>query len=88
MNNKLLETNRGVTGHIYRITNTQTNKIYIGQTLSHRKNRGKYRPFGYMGRFYDHSSEALCNTKKKQCTYLNNAIRMYGKDAFHCELLV
>lgn len=86
--NELLENNSQVIGHIYLITNINTNKNYVGQTLSHRKNRGKYRPFGYMGRFQDHISEAICNTKKKQCTYLNNAIRMYGKEAFQCELLM
>jgi hypothetical protein len=65
-----------------------TNKKYIGQTVSHRKNKNKYRPFGYEGRFKDHISEALCNTKKKQCTYLNNAIRHYGRDAFTIELIM
>ena len=85
--NTLLNDDSQVIGHIYIIRNTSTNKTYVGQTLSHRKNRGKYRPFGYMGRFHDHISEALCNTKKKQCTYLNNAIRMYGRDKFRCELL-
>lgn len=86
--NELLEDNSQVIGHIYLMTNTITHKYYVGQTLSHRKNRGKYRPFGYMGRFQDHISEAICNTKKKQCTYLNNAIRLHGKEAFHCELLI
>lgn len=83
----ILDDEKGVMGHIYLITNRETNKQYVGQTLSHRKNRGKYRPFGYIGRFNDHVSEALCNTKKKQCVYLNNAIRSYGKDAFRVELL-
>jgi hypothetical protein len=76
-----------VMGHIYVITNKENNMKYVGQSVSHRKNRNKYRPFGYIGRFNDHVSEALCNTKKKQCTYLNNAIRSYGKDAFHVELM-
>jgi predicted nucleic acid-binding Zn finger protein len=78
---------KDVKGQIYLMTNTLTNKVYVGQTVSHRKNRGKYRPFGYIGRFKDHISEALCNTKKKQCTYLNNSIRKDGKDAFHVKLL-
>lgn len=86
--NEILEDNKNVVGYIYLITNIQNNKRYVGQTLSHRKNRGKYRPFGYIGRFNDHMSEALCNTKKKQCTYLNNAIRSYGKDSFQVELLL
>lgn len=76
-----------ITGQIYIITNIETNKMYIGQTLSHRLNRGKYKPFGYEGRFKDHISEALCNTKKKQCTYLNNSIRQYGKNNFNIHLL-
>ena len=76
-----------VLGEIYCMTNTVTKKQYIGQTVSHRKNRIKYRPFGYIGRFNDHISEALNNTKKKQCTYLNNSIRKYGKDIFTVKLI-
>jgi len=76
-----------VIGHIYIITNTTTNKQYVGQTVSHRKNHNKYRLFGYESRFKDHISEAICNTKKKQCTYLNNSIRKCGKEAFKVELI-
>jgi hypothetical protein len=85
---KILTDSTQVVGHIYIITNTATKKCYVGQTLSHRKNRNKYRPFGYQGRFKDHISEALCNTKKKQCNYLNNAIRQYGKEHFKVELII
>ena len=85
--NIILNDNSQVIGQIYLIKNTITNKNYVGQTLSHRKNHKKYRPFGFIGRFKDHLSEAICNTKKKQCTYLNNAIRLYGKDAFQVELI-
>ena len=73
-------------GHIYKITNTATNKSYVGQAVSHRKNKGKYIPFGYQGRLKDHISEAICNTKLG-CRYLNNAIRLYGKDVFNVVLL-
>ncbi len=76
-----------VIGEIYLITNIQDNKYYVGQTRSHHKNKGKYRPFGSIGRFNDHISEAVNNTKKKQCVYLNNAIRKYGKDKFKVDLL-
>lgn len=87
---KILELNENnlITGHIYKIINIKNNKIYIGQAVSHRLNKSKYRPFGYIGRFNDHISEAINNTKKKQCTYLNNAIRKYGKDSFKTELLL
>ena len=85
--NEILNDNSKVFGHIYVITNTITNKKYVGKTLSHRKNHNKYRPFGFEGRFKDHISEALCNTKKKQCSYLNNSIRQYGKDTFKVELI-
>lgn len=85
---QILPDKSGVEGHIYLIEKIgKKPKYYVGQTLSHRKNRGKYRPFGYEGRFNDHVSEAMCNTKKKQCWYLNNAIRRYGKDAFKVSLL-
>ena len=76
-----------ISGQIYYIENTNTKKGYVGQTLTHRKNKGKYKPFGYNGRFKDHISEALCNTKKKQCRYLNNAIRLYGSEVFIVKLL-
>lgn len=76
-----------IKGQIYIITNIIDNKQYVGQTLTHRKNHNKYRPFGIQGRLNDHISEAMCNTKKKQCWYLNNAIRKDGKDALIVELL-
>lgn len=76
-----------ITGHIYLIENKVLKKSYIGQAWSHRKNKGKYKPFGFEGRFREHISEALCNTKKKQCRYLNNSIRLNGKDTFTVSLL-
>lgn len=84
---EIYETIDNVKGHIYKITCKETNKVYIGQTYSHIKNHGKYRPAGYLKRFASHISEAIINTKKKQCTYLNNAIRKYGKDNFCCKLI-
>ena len=53
-----------VVGELYLITNDITKKQYVGQTLSHRKNHGRYRPFGYKGRFSDHLSEARTRTEK------------------------
>lgn len=76
-----------ITGQIYVMTNILNGKQYVGQTVSHRKNRNRYIPFGYIGRFKDHISEATCNTKKKQCWYLNNSIRKDGADAWKVELL-
>jgi hypothetical protein len=87
MEHTILNDKSQIIGHIYKIINIVNNKYYVGQAVSHRKNHGKYRPFGFEGRFKDHISEALCNTKKKQCTYLNNAIRHYGKDNFKVILL-
>jgi group I intron endonuclease len=76
-----------VLGQIYLMRNIKENKCYVGQTVTHRKNRGVYKPFGIEGRFKDHISEAICNTKKKQCNYLNNSIRLHGSDSFTVELL-
>ncbi len=84
---RLLDDNSKVLGEIYVITNIINEKQYVGQTLTHRLNHGKYRPFGYEGRFNDHISEALCNSKAKQCRYLNNAIRKNGKDSFKIEII-
>ena len=83
----ILDTNEHVVGEIYLIRNNETGKDYIGQSLSHRLNRSRYRPFGHLGRFKDHISEALNNKKTKQCTYLNASIRHYGREAFSVELL-
>ena len=75
-----------VTGEIYKITNLINNKCYVGQTRSHRLNRDKYRPFGYIGRFKDHISKATHTSKKSTCKYLNNALLKYGIENFKCEL--
>jgi hypothetical protein len=74
-------------GQIYIITCNVTAKQYVGQAISHRKNHNKYRTYGYIGRFNGHISEAIRNTKKMGCTYLNSAIRKYGKENFDVELL-
>jgi group I intron endonuclease len=71
---------------IYKITNLSTDKIYIGQAVSHILNHKRYRPYGRDGRFRCHISEAF-STKKNQSHYLNNAIRKYGAIDFTCELL-
>lgn len=71
---------------IYKITCLENGKKYIGQTVSHILNNGKYRRFGMERRLRGHISEAF-STKKNQCHYLNNAIRKYGFDNFEVELL-
>jgi hypothetical protein len=76
-----------VKGVIYKITNKNNSKSYIGQTRTHRLNHGKYRPFGHLGRFRDHISEAH-STKKNQSWYLNSSILKHGVDNFICELLL
>jgi hypothetical protein len=76
-----------VKGEVYKITNQITGKSYVGQTRSHRLNHGKYRPFGYMGRFKDHIAEANSN-KKNQSRYLNSSLLKYGVDKFTCSLIL
>ena len=85
---QILLSNSLVKGEIYKIRNKITLKEYVGQTLTHRKNKGKYRPFGSEGRFKDHISEAINNTKKNQCVYLNNSIRKYGQENFEYETII
>ncbi len=83
-----LEDKDKICGEIYKITNVVNGNIYIGQTVSHRKNKNKYRPFGYTGRFNDHLSVARNKTKKGSTCYLYNAIRQYGENNFKTELLL
>ena len=70
---------------VYEIKNNINNKSYIGQTLTHRLNHKRYRPYGHEGRFRCHISEAF-SSKKNQSHYLNNAIRKYGANDFTVEL--
>jgi group I intron endonuclease len=88
MNNAILNIDEKykVVGEIYKITNTINEKVYIGQTRSHRLNHGKYRIFGSLGRFNDHINEANSN-KQNQCRCLNNALKKYGKDNFTCHTI-
>jgi hypothetical protein len=72
---------------IYKITNSSTGKLYIGQTVSHMLNHGKYRRYGSTKRLSSHLSEAIKNNKDKECRYLNNSIRKYGIDKFNVELI-
>jgi hypothetical protein len=71
---------------IYMLTCKDTKKRYVGQAVSHILNHGRYRPYGRQGRFKCHISEAYSG-KRKQCAFLNNAIRKYGKDSFDISLL-
>lgn len=81
------EKNR-IYSQIYVITCTETNKQYVGQANSHRKNKSKYRFHGYLGRFNDHISEAITNSRTiGGSRYLNNAIRKYGKEKFEVVLI-
>ena len=71
---------------IYKITNLENGKLYVGQAVSHILNHKRYRPYGMEGRFRCHISEAF-SQKTKQCHYLNSAIRKYGKKSFIVELI-
>ncbi len=71
-----------VKGVIYCIKHTESGKQYVGQTVTHRLNKGKYRPYGIRRRFAEHCSNAICNTKPSQSSCLYNAIRQYGTEAF------
>jgi hypothetical protein len=86
LNMKLsLDENDKIVGEIYLITNIATNMKYVGQTMSHRKNKGKYVPFGYMSRYQEH----LKGNKSRydSNTHFKRAINKYGIDNFRVELL-
>jgi group I intron endonuclease len=82
-----IENKENVKSHIYVIKNIINNKLYVGQAVTHRLNKSKYRYFGFEGRLKDHISEAINNTKENQCKYLNNSIRKHGSDNFTVKLL-
>ena len=68
---------------IYKITNTDNNKIYIGKTKEYYKKT----KFGIESRLQNHINCALSKSKANDCPRLYNAIRKYGKDKFKVELL-
>jgi hypothetical protein len=72
---------------LYKITNIETGKLYIGQAVSHMLNHGKYRRYGAKKRLDSHFSEAMKNNKDKECRYLNNSIRKHGITKFIVELI-
>lgn len=60
-------------GYIYKITNIQNNKIYIGKTK-----------YSIYNRFESHIRAAFKSNRKY---YFYNAIRKYGKDNFKIDLI-
>jgi len=84
--NKIIDNADDRCCEIYKITNLQNNKLYIGQCVSHILNHKRYRPYGHKKRLNSHISEAF-SKKKNQSVFLNNAIRKYGTDSFIVELI-
>ena len=84
---QIIDRKEQVLGEIYMIRNKSSGKAYIGQTLSHRLNHGRYRPYGHIRRFKSHISEALINAKSMQCRMIADAIREHGADEFEVILL-
>lgn len=64
-----------VIAEIYVITDARTNKRYVGQTVSHRLNHGRYRPYGFTRRYNSHLSQAHNNSPTKQVYRLQAAMR-------------
>lgn len=63
-------------GYIYKITNTITQKIYIGQTILPPEHR-----------FRQHELSAQNTNRNDSHLPLHAAMRKYGLDAFRCEVL-
>jgi hypothetical protein len=73
---------------IYKITNTENLKVYIGQAVSHRISGLKIRPHGMENRFKQHKLAASNEPKPYyQCNALNRAMRKYGIEKFTLQLV-
>jgi translation initiation factor 1 (eIF-1/SUI1) len=72
---KIVDDLTNVYSEIYVITDVETGKKYVGQSVSHRLNNGRYRPFGAEKRFKTHESQARCNSVGKPCQEVHLAIR-------------
>lgn len=69
-------------GFVYKITNTETGKIYIGQAREYKKKKGISYRYGVKGRWNDHVSSSASSF-----TPLAQDIRKYGKEKFTIEEL-
>ena len=67
-----------IKGIIYMITCLKTDKNYIGQTLTHKKTRGKYYSYGVRERLVEHFGAA----NRGRDTPLCKAMREYSKENF------
>jgi group I intron endonuclease len=68
------------TGVIYKITNKQTGKVYIGQARDCKRKNGIPYRYGSKGRWNDHVSSSVTSL-----TPLAQDISKYGKDSFLVE---
>lgn len=76
--------NHQIKGEIYMITNTKTNKSYIGQAPQYiTSNKQKW---GAKGRWVRHIYESKHVKNGKDCEF-HTAIREYGEDAFNVSVL-
>lgn len=69
----------------YRLYNVVTKKNYVGFVVTHRLNKKRYRPFGYLARFRHHVSGAF--NSHSNCAALKQALLQYGVEAFEVHLL-
>lgn len=79
----MFDDNNYMKGLIYKITNTENNKIYIGKTKEYYGEK----KFGIKGRLGHHLTNAFTPSKRNDCPRFYNAIRKYGKSSFQIELL-
>lgn len=67
-------------GVIYKLTNRQTGKIYIGQARDNKQKNNKPYKYGSKGRWCDHISSSATSL-----TPLAEDIRRYGKESFEVQ---
>ena len=75
-----------VYGIIYKISCSENNKSYIGQTIKTMEERWNDHKRDFK-RFLKYKYDTKDNKKRNFCTYLYNAINKYGIENFHIETI-
>lgn len=84
---EIIDDETDVFQHVYAITNTTNGKCYINHCASHKKNHGRYRPYGFESRYKEHCANVKNGTESTKSAHLYKDMREHGIDKFAVRLL-